>query len=83
MATLYVRNIPEELYRALRKRAQQHRKTIAAQIRTMLEENSPTASVLRKRKKIFKDLENLRFSVPPGPGPFPSSEQMQREDRER
>ena len=83
MATLYVRNIPEELYRALRKRAQQHRKTIAAEIRTMLEENFPTASVLRKRKRIFKDLENLRFSVSPGPGPFPNSEQMQREDRER
>ena len=83
MATVYVRNIPEELYRALRKRAQQHRRTIAAQIRMMLEENFATASVLRKRKKIFKDLENLRFSVPPGQGPFPSSEQMQREDRGR
>ena len=83
MATLYVRNIPEDLYRALRKRAQQHRKTIAAEIRTMLEENFPTASVLRKRKRVFKDLENLRCSVSPGQGPFPSSEQMQREDRER
>jgi len=83
MATLYVRNIPEELYRALRKRAQQHRKTIAAEIRTMFEENFPTASALRKRKRIFRHLENLRFLVSPGQGPFPSSEQMQREDRER
>ena len=51
MANLYVRSIPEELYRALRKRAQQHRNTIAAEIRTMLDENFPTVSVLRKRKK--------------------------------
>ena len=78
MATLYVRNIPEELYRALRKRARQHHKTIAEQICTMLEESLPTASVLRKRKKIFRDLENLRFSVPPVRGLFPSSEEMQR-----
>jgi plasmid stability protein len=83
MANLYLRSIPEELYRALRKRAQQHRNTIAAEIRTMLDENFPTVSVLRKRKKIFKGLENLRLSVSPGPGPFPSSEQMQGEDRER
>ena len=82
MTTLYVRNIPEELYRALRKRARQHRKTIAEEIRTMLEENIP-ASKLKKREEVFKQLEHLRSSDPPGRGPFPSSERMQKEDRER
>jgi plasmid stability protein len=82
MATLYVENIPEELYQALRERARQHRKSIAAEILTLLEENIPTAAELKKRQKIFKQLERLR-SNPPGPGPFPTSEQMQREDRER
>ena len=41
MATLYVENIPDELYQALRERARQHRKSIAAEILTLLEENSP------------------------------------------
>jgi len=81
MATLYVENIPNELYQALR--ARQHRKSIAAEILTLLEENIPTAAELKKRQKIFKQLERLRSSNPAGPGPFPTSEQMQREDRER
>ena len=83
MATLYVENIPYELYQALRERARQHRKSIAAEILTLLEENIPTAAELKKRQKIFKQLERLRSSNPAGPGPFPTSEQMQREDRER
>ena len=83
MATLYVENIPDELYRALRERARQHHKSIAAEILTLLEENIPTAAELKKRQKIFKQLEGLRSSNPAGPGPFPTSEQMQREDRER
>ena len=82
MATLYVENIPDELYQALRERARQHRKSIAAEILTLLEENIPTAAELKKRQKIFKQLERLRSSNPAGPGPF-TSEQMQREDRER
>jgi plasmid stability protein len=83
MATLYVENIPEELYEALRERARQHRKSIAAEILTLLEKNIPTAAELKKRQKIFKQLERLRSSNSAGPGPFPTSEQMQREDRER
>jgi hypothetical protein len=40
-------------------------------------------SLLKKRAKICKELERLRSSDPPGQGPFPNSEQMQQEDRER
>jgi hypothetical protein len=40
-------------------------------------------SLSKKRAKIRKQLEHLRSSDPPGKGPFPNSEQMQREDRER
>lgn len=83
MATLYVENIPEELYRALRERARQHRKSIAGEILTLLEENIPTAAELKKRQKIFKQLERIRSANPPHSRPFPTAEQMQREDRER
>jgi plasmid stability protein len=83
MATLYVENVPDDLYDALRKRAREHRKSIAAEVVCLLEENIPTADELKKRRRIFKQLARLRSSAPPGPGPFPNSEQMQREDRER
>jgi plasmid stability protein len=83
MATLYVENIPDELYKALRERARRHRKSIAAEILTLLQENIPTADELKKRRKIFKQLERLRAAAPPAPGPLPTSEEMQREDRER
>ena len=80
MATLYVENIPEDLYKALRERARQHRKSIAAEILTLLEENIPTAAELEKRQTIFKQLERIRAPRHP---PFPTTEQMQAEDRER
>lgn len=44
MPTLYVENVPEDLYQALRERARSHRKSIAAEILSLLEENVPTAS---------------------------------------
>lgn len=42
MATLYIENVPDELYEALRARARQHRKSIAAEILSLLEGNIPT-----------------------------------------
>lgn len=83
MATLYVENVPDDLYKALRERARQHRKSIAAEVLTLLEENIPTARELQRRRKILKQLERLRSATPPGHGPFPSTEEMIREDRER
>jgi plasmid stability protein len=82
MATLYVENVPDDLYDALRKRAREHRKSIAAEVVCLLEENIPTPEELKKRRRIFKHLARLRSSAPPGTGPFPNSEQIQREDRE-
>ena len=37
MATLYVENVPDELYEALRKRARRNRKSIAAEVLELLE----------------------------------------------
>jgi plasmid stability protein len=83
MATLYVENVPEDLYKALRKRAKENRKSMAAEVLALLEENVPTDLELKRRRKVFEDLKKVWNATPPSPGPFPSTEQMVREDRER
>jgi len=83
MATLYVENVPDDLYEALRKRARENRKSIAAEVLSLLEQNIPTEAELKQRRKFLKELERIRSRPSPGSGPFPSTEEMQREDRQR
>ncbi|SPF36905.1 conserved hypothetical protein [Candidatus Sulfotelmatobacter kueseliae] len=83
MATLYVENVPDEIYKALRKRARANRKSIAGEVISLLEQNIPTAEELKRRRKAFEGLARLRAKPPLNPGPFPSAEEMIREDRER
>jgi plasmid stability protein len=83
MATLYVENVPDELYEALRSRAKQNRKSIAGEVISLLEDTLPTAAQLKKRKKFLDYVLQLKKNSPPAPGPFPSAEEMIREDRER
>lgn len=83
MATLYVENVPEGIYKALRKRARANRKSIAAEVISLLEQHIPTEEELKRRRKAFEGLARLRAMQPLSPGPFPSAEEMIREDRER
>jgi plasmid stability protein len=83
MPILYVENVPADLYEALRKRARSQRRSIAAEVLSLLETSIPTEKELRARRKLFKKLEKLRATPSPLAGPFPSSEEMIREDRER
>jgi plasmid stability protein len=83
MATLYVKNVPEELHQALRKRAKQNGTSIAAEVIAILKQHVPTARELKRRRKWVDELARLRAMPPLGPGPFPSAEEMIREDRER
>ncbi len=83
MPTLYVENVPGELYDALRQRARQNRKSIAAEVLTLLKENIPTSEELKRRKRISKQLAGLQMSATPSPGSFSTTEQMLRQDRER
>ncbi len=83
MATLYVENVPDELYEALRGRARQHRKSIAAEVLSLLEENIPTAQELKSRQEFLRRLSRLRSGKPRTDGRFPSTEETQREDRSR
>jgi plasmid stability protein len=83
MATLYVENVPDELYEALRSRAKQNRKSIAGEVISLLEERIPTAAQLKKRKAFLDYVLQLKKNSPPTPGPFRSTEKVIREDRER
>lgn len=81
MATLYVENIPDDLYEALRDRAREHRNSIAGEVLRLLEENIPTARELKARQEFLRRIRRLRSQKPLSPGHFPPAEEMQREDR--
>jgi plasmid stability protein len=83
MATLYVENVPDDLYEALRKRARTQRRSIAAEVLSLLEQNIPTEKELKRRREVTRKLEHLRFTSRVSGKSFPSSEEMIREDRER
>jgi plasmid stability protein len=83
MATLYVENIPDDLYEALRSRAKARRRSIAAEVLALLEENVPTAQELKARHEWVQKLVRMRAKQANSRRDFPSTEEMQREDRER
>lgn len=83
MATLYVENVPDDRYEALRNLARKNRTSIAAEVLELLEQFVPTERELKKRQAATRRLAELRSQPSPSPGPFPSTEEMQREDRER
>lgn len=83
MATLYVENVPDELYEALRKQAKEHGKSIAAEVLGLLEQFVPTEAEMERRRRFFEKMKELSSQEPLSPGPFPSAEEMIREDRER
>jgi plasmid stability protein len=80
MATLFLRNVPDDLYEALRKRARQNRRSIAAEVLAVLEQNIPTARELRSRREVIRRLQHLQSISSPSAGPFPSTEEMLHED---
>ena len=83
MATLYVENVPDELYDALRERAKLHRRSITAEVLALLEDNVPTEKELKRRTDLLRKLDRLSASVKRVRGQFPSAEEMMREDRSR
>lgn len=77
MPTLYVENVPEQLYESLRKRARANRRSISAETIVLLERALPTPAELRRREIFYRRIQ--RFTGKPGP----STEVLLREDRER
>ena len=83
MPTLYVENVPEELYEALRERAREHRNSISTEVLSLLKENVPTPTELARRKDFLARAARIRNRRSDASGPFPTAEEMQREDRRR
>jgi len=83
MATLYVENVPDDLYEALRAQARRANHSISAEVLELLEQNVVTEEELARRRALGERLARLR-ALPTPPGvKFPSTEEMIREDRER
>jgi len=83
MATLYVENVPDDLYEALRERARKRRMSMAAEVLSLLAENVVTATEHKARQQFLKQARRLRSQRSSSRRTFPPSEEMQREDRGR
>ena len=83
MATLYVENIPDKLYAALRDQARRRRKSIAAEILAMLEQNVVTPQDLKARQSIFRKAQKMRSVRPRVSAQGADSVTLLREDRNR
>jgi len=83
MPTLYVENVPEDLYEALRERARSQRRSIAAEVLSLLEDTIPTKRELKRRQAVTRKLDRLRFTAAVPAKSLPSSLDLIREDRER
>jgi len=81
MPTLYVENVPQDVYDAIRKSAKSRRRSIAAEILELLERSFPTAKELKRRREFVRSLRKLDASIPPL-SDGPSSTEMIREDRD-
>jgi plasmid stability protein len=83
MATLYVENVPQDLYEALRERARSRRRSIATEVLALLEANVPTEKELKARQQFFHRIRQMQSRRPPKKKMFPATEEMLREDRGR
>lgn len=83
MATLYVEHVPDDLYKALRKQAKKNGTSIAAEVIGLLKQWVPTEAELKRRRQFYDRMVELSSKPALTVGPFPSAEEMIREDRER
>ena len=83
MATLYVENVAEEIYAAIRERAKRNRRSIAAEVAEALAREFPGARELSRRRAAFRRALELQAETPTSAGPFPAAEEMIRELRAR
>jgi len=81
MPTLYVENVPDRVYTALRDRASANGHSISAEVLALLRRNVPTPEDLARRRALLD--RALRLQARRAGASGPSSEEMQREDRLR
>jgi antitoxin FitA len=88
MATLYVRNLPDDLYAKLQELAASQHRSINAQVITLLKQSLATERQPRvdhEQQNVIKLLEESRSRRRVNPADFglPDSTEMIREDRDR
>ncbi len=83
MSTLYVENVPDDVYKALRKRAQANKTSMAAEVIELLQQFVPTEAEVKRRREFYDRMAELRAKPPLTSSPILSAEEMIREDRER
>jgi len=88
MATLYVRNLPDDLYAKLQELAASEHRSINAQVITLLEQALKTEAQQteeERRKNVPKLLEEIRLRREKLPSDieWPDSTAMIREERDR
>jgi plasmid stability protein len=86
MPTLYVENVPDDLYNALRLRARSEGRSISAEVMKLLAEHVPTQAELARRRRAFDLARKIRANQRGGKkssGSAESTEEMLRADRGR
>ena len=64
MPTLYVENVPDDLYQALRERTRAHGNSIAVDVVSLLKESMPTPDELARRKDFLDGALRIRARRP-------------------
>lgn len=78
MSRIYPTSFTKPYWNARKK----NRRSIAAEVLTLLQEDVPSEAELNARQSFARKMARLRSQSPPVSGQFPSAEQMIREDRE-
>ena len=82
MATLHVRNVPDDLYERLRQRAALEKRLLSAEVVHLLEQ-AVGRSHQGDLAALFAQIERHRKELEREVGKFPSSVDLIREDRDR
>lgn len=83
MPALYIQNFPEDTYAALKRAAKRQHTSMAGLVIDALSTLFPSDEVIEARRAAWHRLRERRNCPPPGQGPFPTAEEMIREDRQR
>ncbi|MBV9387571.1 MAG: hypothetical protein JOZ78_14220 [Chroococcidiopsidaceae cyanobacterium CP_BM_ER_R8_30] len=82
MATLHVRNVPDDLYARLKQLASAQNRSISAQAVSLLEEALESQSQRQNQSEILAEIRRRRRVNPMNFG-LPDSTSLIREDRDR
>ncbi|MFO7585846.1 MAG: hypothetical protein R6W69_14055 [Anaerolineales bacterium] len=80
MNILHIRSVPDGLYKQLQSLAQARKRSLSAQVITMLEQAVMEEERRRAQTEVLKSIRARRFKVP---ADGPSSLDLLREDRAR